>query len=246
MFFIFSDVHGCLDEMNELLKRWDRKNEQLIFLGDMVDRGYNSLGVIKKLMELKNIYGNQVIILRGNHDDEFVKWLNLSPEERKLFYDEALHETLRSFYKDHPRKFKKDTRKQRADYIKKHYPDVVNFLRNLPYHYETNSCIFVHAGIDLNNRNWREDKETLLWIREEYLFSSEISPKRIFTGHTPTRYLNKDKLNNNIWISPYGDKVVIDGGCVFGGQLNGLKVDEKGYIRDIIKIKKKDILNKVI
>lgn len=243
MYFVFSDVHGCLNEMNELLKHWDRKNEKLVFLGDMVDRGYNSYGVIKKLMDLKAKHDDQVIILRGNHDDEFLKWLLSSPLEQQYYYNDTLHETLRSFYHNNPKKFRKDSRRQRADYIRLNYPKIINFLRSLPYYHETEHCIFVHAGIDMTNPNWRNDTENLLWIRDKFHFSPIISDKRIFVGHTPTRLLNNDKTNNNIWISENGDKVVIDGGCVFGGQLNGLKIEENGQIKEIIKIEKKAVLN---
>ena len=218
MYFIFSDVHGCLNEMNTILKYWNRKSETLVFLGDMIDRGY------------------QVIILRGNHDDEFIKWLRLEPELRRLYYNNSLHETLRSFYHLNPKKFKKDTRRQRADYVKKHFPEIVHFLRTLPYYYETENCIFVHAGINMNSSNWKEDKEAMLWIREEFYNSPYISKKRIFTGHTPTKLLNNK--DNEIWLSKYKDKVLIDGGCVFNGQLNGIKVDELGHINEIVKVEK--------
>lgn len=233
MYFVFSDVHGCLDEMNELLKYWNKENEQLIFLGDMIDRGSDSFGVIKKLMELKQIYKEQVIILRGNHEENFIEWIN--SKQIDYFYDYA---TIQSFY-DNLNQFKKSTINQHCEYIKRKYPEMIRFLKGLPYHYETSSCIFVHAGINLNIPNWRNDKETMLWAREEYLYSSVMSIKRIFSGHTPTRLLHGDENNNNIWLSKYYDKVVIDGGCVFNGQLNGIKVDEVGQIKDIIQIKKK-------
>lgn len=248
MYFLFSDVHGCLNEMNELLKYWDTDREQLIYLGDMIDRGYDSFGVVKKLMDLKTEYNDKVIILRGNHDDQFIKWLKLPPYLRMYYYDENLHSTLKSFYKHNNdlKQFQKDTRKQRADYIRKNFPEVIRFMNNLPYFYETFYCIFVHAGINLNLKNWRKDKESMLWIRDEYLYSDHMSIKRIFSGHTPTRLLNDKKNDDNIWIANTGDKIVIDGGCVFGGQLNGVKINENGQILDIIKIKKKDVLNQAI
>ncbi|MED4852180.1 metallophosphoesterase family protein [Caldifermentibacillus hisashii] len=238
MYYVFSDVHGCYNEMKELLKLWDRQNEQLIFLGDMVDRGYNSLGVIKAMMNLKKQYGNQVVILKGNHDEMFIDWLYLDPFNRSIHYFNGLHQTIKSFYQLDKKKFQKDTRKQRADYIIKKFPDIVLFIKELPLYYETENCIFVHAGIDLKNTQWKEDKQSLLWIREEFFHSPIKSKKRIFFGHTPTQFLTSNK-SNDIWVSKNGDKVGIDGGCVFGGQLNGLKIDKSGEIRAIIKVPRK-------
>lgn len=244
MYFVFSDVHGCLGEMNELLKHWDRDKETLIFLGDMIDRGSNSFGVVKKLMELKQNYPDKVVVLKGNHDDQFIQWLYLGPEERKKYYYHGLHETLKSFYWDEPKKFKKDTRQQRAVYVKKKYPEVIKFISELPLYYETETCIFVHAGIDMTNSDWRNDKESLLWIRKKFYLSEKTSQKRIFFGHTPTQLIYNTE-RNDIWVSKNGDKIGIDGGCVFGGQLNGIKIDPKtSALVDIITIERKKELLK--
>lgn len=225
MYFVISDIHGCLNELNEILEHWDRKKETLIVLGDLVDRGYNSLGTIQRLMELKEKYREQVIILRGNHDDQFVKWLHLDHLDKRRYYYHDLHETLRSFYQNEPERFRKDTRNQRAIYVKRNYPDVVKFLSNLPYYHETATCIFVHAGLNMEISNWKVDKDSMLWIRKEFHYNSKISPKRIFFGHTPTKFLHPEGNRNSIWVSKNGDKIGIDGGCVFGGQLNGLKIN---------------------
>lgn len=244
MYFVFSDVHGCLVEMDELLTHWDKERETLIFLGDMIDRGKDSFGVVKRLMELKQKYPNKVIVLKGNHDDQFMQWLHLSQEERQRYYYHDLHDTLKSFYSEDPKRFGKDTRQQRAVYVKRKYPEMIQFMRNLPLYHETDTCIFVHAGLDLNNPNWRTDKDNLLWIRKEFYFNKEKSNKRIFFGHTPTQLIYETK-RNDIWMSKHGDKIGIDGACVFGGQLNGIKIDSvTSSIVDIIKIKKEKSLQK--
>lgn len=247
MYFVFSDVHGCLSEMNTLLKYWKPKEEKLVFLGDMIDRGEDSYGVVKRLMDLKDKYGEQVIILRGNHDDEFIKWLSLPPYNRSIFYHDTLHETLRSFYNKKPKKFQKDRRRQRADYIKGRHPDVIHFMKDLPYFYETDHCIFVHAGINMEIDDWKKDKNSLLWIREAFYNHPEVSQKRIFSGHTPTSFLNDMDTDdkNGIWFSKENDKVLIDGGCVFGGQLNGLKVNQYGEIIDHLIVPRGEGYNRV-
>lgn len=224
MYFVISDIHGCLNELNKILEHWDRKQETLIVLGDLVDRGYNSLGTIQRLMELKKKHKEKVIILRGNHDDNLIKWLHLEPLDKRRYYNKDLHETLRSFYQNEPAKFRKDTRNQRAIYVKRNFPDVVKFLSELPYYHETDTCIFVHAGINMNIWDWKGDKDSMLRIREEFHYNANTSPKRVFFGHTPSKFLHTEENRNGIWVSKNGDKIGIDGGYVFGGQLNGLKV----------------------
>lgn len=245
MYFIISDIHGCLHEFNTILRKWDREKETLIILGDMIDRGYDSFGVVNKVMNLKKQYGEKVIVLKGNHEDEFIKWLYSTPMEQSYYYSESLHETIKSFYPD-KKKFQKDTRKQRATFIKRNYFETIRFIKELPLFYETPNMIFVHAGINLYHPNWNEDQEYMLWAREEFYNSDIISSKRIFFGHTPTNLIDPNK-KHNVWISKYGDKVNIDGGCVFGGKLNAIKVDENGKIRDVTWVRREDILiNKVI
>lgn len=236
MFFLMSDIHGCYDQFEEMLKNWNKEEETLVLLGDYVDRGPNSLGVVKKVKELKTKYGDRVIVLKGNHDDQFCDWVYSGEDASFYFYDD-LRETLKSFYVDSPKKYHKDSRKQKAQYVLKHYREEISFLKRLPLYHETEHCIFVHAGIRLNSYDWRkEDENTFLWIREDFYHSKITSEKKVFFGHTPTFYMNNEKGNNDIWISKYKDKIGIDGACFFGGQLNGVKIDKEGNIIETIQI----------
>ncbi|MBA2176878.1 serine/threonine protein phosphatase [Halobacillus locisalis] len=241
MYFVFSDVHGCYGEMKEVLKQWDRKKETLIFLGDMIDRGEESYQVIRELMNLKNKYGSKVVVLKGNHEDMFMNWLYSPSCERALNYYNGLHETLKSFYLINPQKFKKDTRRQRGDYVKKHHSDMVSFINSLPTYYESEHCVFVHAGFNLEDPDWRMNTEAHLWIREGFYFSETIHDKRVFFGHTPTSYLHHSENEHSSWQSYHGDKIGIDGGCVSGGQLNALRLNEFGEITEEIFIEKSNI-----
>jgi len=84
--FVVGDIHGGMELLEKILQYWNDKEEQLVFLGDFVDRGPDSLKVIQKVMELTEEYG--AIALCGNHEQLFLKWLQY-PEKLKEYYFNA-------------------------------------------------------------------------------------------------------------------------------------------------------------
>lgn len=76
------DVHGCLVELNELLEKlsYDPKQDRVILLGDLIDRGPDSVAVVAKAREMK------LECLMGNHEHKFIKWFR-SQGTRVDFYD---------------------------------------------------------------------------------------------------------------------------------------------------------------
>ena len=66
------DIHGCIEEFEELLKlmSYDVNSDRLILLGDLVDRGPDSIGVLRKVQQMK------IECVRGNHDNKILKWAN--------------------------------------------------------------------------------------------------------------------------------------------------------------------------
>jgi serine/threonine protein phosphatase 1 len=76
---VISDIHGCLAELNQLLQKTVAKPEEVIFLGDYVDTGQNSMEVLAMVSEWCR-KGAQAIL--GNHDDLFLRWL----DEKEIIY----------------------------------------------------------------------------------------------------------------------------------------------------------------
>lgn len=245
MYFVMSDIHGCHDQMMAALSHWGPETETLIVLGDLIDRGPDSLKVIQALSALKRIHKDRVVILKGNHDESFASWLLDTPEEDLAYYYMTSHdETIRSFYGHTPeqaKKCKRDTRKQRGQHIRYHFFEELKFLDRLPMVHETEHCIFVHAGINLNIPDWRDDTRCMNEIRNPFIYSSKKAPKRVFFGHTPTALIRDDETDCSVWISEQGDKVGLDGGCSMGGQLNTLRVNEIGDITETIVIHQKEV-----
>lgn len=232
-YYIMSDIHGCYDAFLNALNNWNKDKEHLVLMGDYIDRGPDSLKVVKKIMSLKKEYGNKVAVLKGNHEDMLTSWLFSPSELLGLYYNEHHNECLKSFLGKE--KYKSLTRQGRAERMIHKFKEELHFLKNLELYKETESIIFVHAGLNLNG-DWKKDETSLLWIREKFIYSSLTPEKRVFFGHTPTMTIHADVDENNrynnfdIHISEDNMKIGVDGGVSMGGQLNCLKVNEKGEI----------------
>lgn len=240
MYFLVSDIHGEYDSFKEIMKNWNPENEIFVFLGDAINRGKKTLDVIHLLMELKANYPDRVILLRGNHDNEWVKWLKTG-KLADVYYWNYFDETINSFINPLLAQgvTKPINHQQELDLILENYQAEIEFMNTWKFYCETPNLIFVHAGIQLTLDNWKETSvDDLLWIREEFFLSPITPPKKIFFGHTPTQNLHRNKKKHDIWISSDELRVGIDGGLVFGGQLNAIKVNNEGEILEQYVIKK--------
>ncbi|MFB4159449.1 metallophosphoesterase family protein [Geomicrobium sp. JSM 1781026] len=220
--FIIGDIHGNYDELLQLLTHWDPATETLIFLGDYIDRGPDSLQVVRHVMQLVE---EGAIALKGNHEEMMMEWTRGEHEARYL--RNGGEETLQSFMTASSGANDLSFAEFRSVLLTE-FSEEVTFLSERPLYYEWNQFLFVHAGVDLSKENWRDGTdEDFLWIREPFHTGSNQTGKKIVFGHTPVKILNRDK-SFNPWFSECGTKIGIDGGLVFGGQLNGLKVAADG------------------
>ena len=236
--FIVGDIHGWDEPLIELFNEvnFDFKNDKLILLGDLCDRGPNTWEVIEFLMTIKNL-----IFIKGNHDYCFEQFLDGNNEYE---YDWALRmgrQTIES-YEKHEWKNKK-----------KHK----SFLKSaIPYYVENNTMInqivcFVHGGFD-RYRKIQKQHETYLF-RDRQLMNDVINNKdekifnidefdRIFIGHTPTICWNEgdEKLDGELKFVLTIDKPIyhpiikshvynIDTGCGKGGHLTLYDLENDKY-----------------
>ncbi|MFD1129039.1 metallophosphoesterase family protein [Paenibacillus sp. MER 78] len=222
---VISDIHGCYDEFNALLHTANYISEQdkLILLGDYVDRGPNSKEVLNQIIQLHQEYG--VVTLKGNHDQLFLDAMLLQEDDRWL--KNGGYQTIESYmgvsyFEDHH--FNKNAYKEAKAYIMEHYPQHLEFLQSLPYYYETDTHLFVHAGINPFYADFKEQpEEDFIWIRELFHHHPTNLDKPVIFGHTPTVHLHETA---SIWFQE--DKIGIDGACAYGKQLNCLEIAEDG------------------
>lgn len=206
--FVIGDIHGCLDEVNRLLDHLDpTAADTLVFLGDYVDRGRQSRGVIERLIRLR-AEGAHTVFLKGNHEDMFLGYLG---EGRGHHGDMFLHNggeaTLRSYGVDAP-----SVARVRAAVPPAH----VEFLQSLVLEYRHGHFLCTHAGVDPRRPLESQREEDLLWIRDEFLFKPHPFPCTVVFGHTPQRDVLVDL--------PY--KIGIDTGLVYHNKLTCLELDE--------------------
>lgn len=229
-YFVIGDIHGCYDKLVKVLKSWDKDKEQLIFLGDLIDRGKDSLKVVQLAMQL--VRESNAIVLRGNHEELLINWLLYPDTESDVYLGQGGDKTVISFVGEE--KYKEHSSAYLSRYLMKNFLEEVNFLKHLPFYYYNDKYIFVHAGIDVDKLNWKNTSEKdFCWIRERFLFGKNETGYTVVFGHTPTRHLNRDK-SDQVWFSSCKTKIGIDGAAFQGGYLHALQID--GEKIDIVSV----------
>lgn len=223
---VISDIHGCLEEFNTMLEKvhFRPAEDQLLLLGDYVDRGLKSKEVVELIIELHKQAG--AVVLKGNHDDMMLKAL-LGENERYKYHwlNNGGSQTLQSYCGEVVTGdiMELDTFQAAKTYILQQYRHHLDFLQSLPLYYESEKHIFVHAGTNPVYADWRHQPgEDFMWIREEFYNHPTGLDKTVVFGHTPTFHLHQ---TGEIWFSPHGDKIGIDGACAYGHSLLCLEIE---------------------
>lgn len=191
--FVISDIHGCCKTFKKLLLEVIKinKKDKIYCVGDYVDRGQDSKGVIDFILQLRS-EGYHIHTLRGNHEQMM---LDAIDDERGFSHwlKNGGNETLLSFGITSLNK------------LEKKYLD---FLKRTKFYIETDKYIIVHAGLNFKIANLFDDKDAMLWTRDKYFDKARIKNKILIHGHTPISFvdLNNQKKSN---------KINIDGGCVY-------------------------------
>lgn len=225
--FVIGDVHGMYDMLEALLKHWNPDEEELIFVGDLIDRGPKIREVLECVWSLQKQFGAQVIM--GNHEAILLDFLRHPYQGWGLYQINGGATTLASLnYLDV---------EQIADYsltelvtlTKQLYPELLRWLETRPLYLEYGEWIIAHAGVDLQIPDWHQTKpEDFYWIRDPFHFSDNQTGKKIIFGHTPVARLNPMPGDLSIW--HHQNKFGIDGGAVNGGDLIGLHITIQGDI----------------
>lgn len=200
--YAIGDIHGYFKLLKGLISKLDLKaDDELIFLGDYIDRGPNSKKVIDFLIKLSKSYN--CIFLRGNHESMMENALKDKRQMPIWLFNggQSTYESYGGFEK-----------------ILETHGEFFNALK--PY-YLTEQYLFVHAGLRPGVALKNQTENDLYWIREEFILKKTTIPQKIIYGHTPV----------NVSSSPYDDKIGIDTGCAYGGKLTALKLPEEQLIQ---------------
>jgi serine/threonine protein phosphatase 1 len=209
--YVIGDIHGCLDELRCLIEGLPLESgDRMVFLGDYIDRGPDSKGVVTYVLDLQKRNDLELVFLKGNHEDMFMAYLGLPGEHGDMFLYNGGAATLNSYGINS----KNASLDEINDQIpRRHF----EFFENLKAYFVMEPFLCVHAGIHPFKR-WEDQTETeLLWIRNEFIYNSHGLPYTVLFGHTPQPSVLFDL--------PY--KVGLDTGLVFGNRLSCLEVTEK-------------------
>jgi serine/threonine protein phosphatase 1 len=210
--FVIGDIHGCARELRILIESLPLDHgDRLVFLGDYVDRGPDSKGVVSFLVDLqKQRAGVEMIFLKGNHESMFLAYLGIGGAHADMFLINGGKATLASYGLD--------VNKPKAhEALSAVPPDHVKFYQQLQSSFLMDPFLCVHAGIDPEKPLGQQTDEDLLWIRNKFIFASHPLPYTVLFGHTPQHTVYFDL--------PF--KVGLDTGLVYGNMLTCLEVDEK-------------------
>ncbi|MGI4948258.1 MAG: metallophosphoesterase family protein [Janthinobacterium lividum] len=188
--YAVGDIHGRLDLLDRLIALIDADDAAkepvdttLIFLGDVVDRGPNSAGVVHRLRELQRDRLSTRLLL-GNHEEIFLAALTGEQQAVRTFCRVGGRETLISYGVT-------ELEYERMDYndVAAALVDLVpradrEFVRNFTDMIVLGDYAFVHAGIDPAIPLSEQQSHSLRWIRQPFLTYRGEFEKVIVHGHT--------------------------------------------------------------
>jgi len=209
--YVIGDIHGCVDELRRLVEALPlRSGDSLIFLGDYIDRGPDSAGVVAYLIALQSEQREvSFVFLKGNHEDMLLSYLGLAGQHGDMFLINGGKATLTSYG------LPEAVSAQEA--LSAIPPDHLTFYNGLDRFYVMDKFLCVHAGIHPHKPLVNQTDEELLWIRNAFIYSSHRLPYTILFGHTPQSRVLYDL--------PF--KIGLDTGLVYGNMLTCLEVDTK-------------------
>lgn len=238
MIYAISDIHAHKKQLEKWIEaigvnELESGKHKLILLGDYIDRGPDSYGTLQMIYDYQKCFGENLIVLRGNHEEWFLDYLNgigdewlvedyklqtsrtfLMPDQLQTVHDMALNGSAQNIYE------------YIIDCICKNHSDLIKWLKNLPYYYETEKQIFVHAGID-------EEAEGL-WMHgtANYIFTGKYPPTRgkflkdIIAGHVNARHVSQNPHHKGVFYDGFSH-FYIDGSVPKSKKLLCLAYDEE-------------------
>lgn len=187
--FAIGDIHGCNLTLQALVHGQLQltKQDQLFLLGDYVNRGPDSWGVLEYIMGLQT-EGYQVYPLKGNHEVMLLD--DLKRQDNFSGYSVTI---------------------QNKDVLKQVTPTQRTWLKNLLYYYVLDNFYLVHGAINTQIDNPLEDVSYMVWERETHDAVDFLQGKHIVHGHTVHW---KGEIMEAV--SKRADCIPLDNGCYKG------------------------------
>lgn len=218
--YAIGDIHGCLDLLDRLHEQieadWAAEplgEAHLIYLGDFIDRGPDSFGVLERLCR-EPLPGFRRTLIGGNHEELLLAFLE-NPAVGDAWYQIGGLETLFSY--GIPLKTGSsniDSNSLAATLSMRLPPEHLMLLRSLVSSARIGDYFFCHAGVKPGVPLDAQSDRDLRWIREEFLQSGEDFGAVVVHGHTPVQapHVLPNRIN-------------VDTGAYLSGQLTCLVLE---------------------
>jgi serine/threonine protein phosphatase 1 len=219
--FAIGDIHGDLAALEKLMPCLPdlTSEDTLVFLGDYIDRGPKSAEVVEYVRTLPDRTPAKVVWLRGNHEDAWLRVCTGGWDAFVLPPGNGCLQAMRSFLGESQPAFGEGPRADEVDSLRNglFFPEaVVGWMMSLPYWYEDECAIYVHAGLPKGPDGWIhpkdvEDPTVLMWCRDEDFFRN-YQGKLVVFGHTVTECLPQELSS----YTPEDPSDIFAGPCVIG------------------------------
>ncbi|MDN7240808.1 metallophosphoesterase family protein [Planococcus sp. N028] len=207
-FFVIGDVHGCFYTFDKMIQEhWDRENEVLIQVGDLVDRGKHAPQSIQLARQLEQDFPGLAYFLKGNHEAMMLEHFSNPPSYNWLM--QGGQETI-----DQYKAMKRDISSDIA------------WINSLPLFYDSDNLFVSHAGIAEKSRDPFDEESPygILWNRSKLKNLNKLQ----IVGHTPYKEPAYDSESHAYYI---------DTGAAYHGHLTGIKINAAGEPIELIRLK---------
>jgi serine/threonine protein phosphatase 1 len=199
--YAVGDVHGCLDLFQELLDAIQTDNARrapaqtiVILLGDLIDRGPDSAGVVRHAMAHRD--WAQLLALKGNHESAMLDALGGDPRMLSVWLNNGGVNAIKSWGVE-PREIKSLDAEEVVELLREAIPaEQRTWLSQCPLNFRLGDFYFVHAGVRPGVQLADQSEYDNLWIREEFLTSRRDHGAVVVHGHSPVDGM--EELHNRI------------------------------------------------
>ncbi len=204
------DIHGCYKSFRKLIEEviGVTREDHVYLLGDYIDRGLSGKQVLEYILDLQD-KGYKIFPLRGNHEEMLIDaYQDQSSENFMLWMMNGAETTFQSYGINSYSVMGEASLNELPE-------EHLSFIREMPYYYQLDNYILVHAGINFEHDKPFEDFTSMVWCRDCENDLSASGGRAVIHGHTPVPL---DFIKSSLEGGNHKE-VNLDAGCVYKGMV---------------------------